>query len=150
MNEQTQFALSEYDETIRAVLDSGGEFRIYPKGTSMLPLLRQGVDSVVLEKPKGALKCGDIAFYLRDGGGYVLHRVMRSESGKYTMCGDNQLRLEEGILDRHIIGVVTRFYRSDRCVELSSLRYRIFVFLWRSFFLRRVYFKLRNIKNRGK
>lgn len=148
--QQTQFALSDYDETIRAVLDSGGEFRIYPKGTSMLPLLRQGVDSVVLEKPKGALKRGDIAFYLRDGGGYVLHRVMQFENGKYTMCGDNQLRLEEGILDRHIIGVVTRFYRSDKCVKLNSLRYRIFVFLWRSFFLRRVYFKLRSIKNRGK
>lgn len=147
MSNAVQFSLSEYDETIRLVLDSGGEFRMYPKGTSMLPLLRQGVDSVVLEKPKFPLKRGDIAFYQRDNGAYILHRVIRAENGCYTMCGDNQLTFEHDIEERHIIGVVTRFYRGERCVKPDSLRYRVYLFLWRSFFLRRVYFKLRRIKN---
>lgn len=147
MNNAAEFSLSEYDETIRMVLDSGGEFRMYPKGTSMLPLLRQGIDSVVLEKPKGALKCGDIAFYRRDNGAYILHTVVRAKDGEYTMCGDHQLQLESGIGDKHIIGVVARFYRGEKCVSLNCLRYRIYRLVWRSFFLRRVYFRLRRIAN---
>ena len=76
MADREEFSLADYDETIRIVLDSGGEFTVYPKGTSMLPLIRQGRDSVTLAKPSAPLKRGDIAFYLRDNGQYVLHRVV--------------------------------------------------------------------------
>lgn len=144
MNDKISFSLSEYDETIREVLASGGVFRIYPRGTSMLPLLREGVDSVLLEKPDGALKRGDIAFYLRDNGGYVLHRVIKADNG-YIMCGDNQLDLEKGIEQRHIIGRVCAVYRGDKELSMKGLRYRFYCLLWRSFFIRRVFFKLRYI-----
>lgn len=36
-----EFRLSDYDEIIREVLDSGGEFQLFPRGTSMLPLIRE-------------------------------------------------------------------------------------------------------------
>ena len=42
--------ISDYESIIREVLSSGGEFRLYPHGTSMLPLLRQGRDSVSLRQ----------------------------------------------------------------------------------------------------
>ena len=44
--------LSDHEELIREVLASGGEFRLYPRGTSMLPLIRQGIDSVALRSVK--------------------------------------------------------------------------------------------------
>lgn len=147
MPEHKSFKLSEYDDTIRLVLESGGEFRIYPKGTSMLPLIVQGRDSVALIKPSGELKKGDIAFYLRDNGQYVLHRVVRAENGVYSMCGDNQLNIEQGIEQRHIIGVVSKIYRKDKLITLQKLSYRLYVFIWSCFFGRRVYFKLRRLKN---
>ncbi len=139
------FKLSEYDETIREVLESGGEFRIYPAGTSMLPLLRQGMDSVSIIKPDGYLKKQDIAFYQRENGAYVLHRVIKSENGVYTMCGDNQIALENGISHDRIIGVVTRVFRGDKTVSRNNTGYRLYLLLWKSFFIRRVFFKLRNI-----
>lgn len=141
------FKLSDYDDTIRLVLESGGEFRIYPRGYSMLPLLVQERDSVVLVKPEGSLKKNDIAFYLRDNGQYVLHRVISCSDGKYVMCGDNQLQPETGIEDRHIIGVVKSFTRKGKAVKLTSFSYRLYLLIWQSFFLRRVFFKLRRIKN---
>lgn len=144
MNKQ-EFTLSEYEETIRTVLESGGEFRIYPKGTSMLPLIRMGRDSVCLEKPAGNLKRNDIAFYLRDNGEYVLHRVVKAEGGSYVMCGDNQIMLETGIENRHIIGYVTKIYRGEKLITPKKAGYRLYLFLWRSFFVRRVFFKLRHI-----
>ena len=148
--DKTEFCLAEYDETIRMVLDSGGEFRIYPKGTSMLPLIRAGRDSVVLVKPEGELRRGDIAFYLRDNGKYVLHRAVCADNGRYIMCGDNQLTLEHGIESRHLIGVAKCLSRGDKRVELHSFGYRLYSLIWRSFFIRRVFFLLRRLKGGSK
>ena len=145
-----EFRLSEYDETIRMVLESGGEFRIYPKGTSMLPLIRAGIDSVVLTKPTGRLKQGDIAFYLRDNGAYVLHRIIRVDADGYTLCGDNQIVPEKGIADRHIIGVVTRIYRGEKPVSEKSFGYGIYLLLWKNLFVRRVCLKLRRMFGKGR
>ncbi len=142
MTKQT-FKLEEYDSTIREVLESGGEFRIYPSGTSMLPLLREGRDSVTLIKPSEPLKKNDIAFYTRENGAYILHRVMRNEEGICTMCGDNQAVLEKGIDRSHIIGVVSKIFRDDKPVNINSIGYRLYLLIWRSFFLRKVFFKLR-------
>lgn len=147
MAEHNGFSLSVYDETIRLVLDSGGEFSIYPKGTSMLPLIIQGRDSVTLVKREGDLRKGDIAFYLRDNGQYVLHRVIKAENGRYTMCGDNQLSPETGIENRHIIGKVRRIERNGKTLTDRTFSYRLYKFVWRSFFVRRVYFRLRRLKN---
>lgn len=149
MNKE-EFRLSDYEDTIRAVLDSGGEFRMYPKGTSMLPLIRAGLDSVCLEKADGNLKRGDIAFYLRDSGEYVLHRVVKAQDGHYTMCGDNQITLEKGLENRHIIGVVTKLYRGEKPLNTKGAGYGLYLFLWRSFFIRRVFFKLRRIFGKDK
>lgn len=142
--DREEFSLAEYDETIRIVLDSGGEFVIYPKGTSMLPLIRQGRDSVTLAKPSAPLKRGDIAFYLRDNGQYVLHRVVGVEDGLYIMCGDNQLALEKGIEPRQIIGAAVKIGRDGKFVQ-DRLSYKLYCLVWRSFFARRVFFKLRRI-----
>lgn len=148
MNKQ-QFSLDEFDDTIRTVLDSGGEFRIYPQGTSMLPLLREGRDSVVLEKPSGRLKRGDIALYRRKNGSYILHRVIRAEND-LSMCGDDQLSVENGIKQEQIIAVVSRIYRDDKLLPQKNILYRCYLVMWRSFFLRRVYFKLRRMLGKGK
>ena len=147
MAQHSEYKLSEYDETIRLVLDSGGEFTLFPKGTSMLPLIVQKRDSVTLVKAQGDLCRGDIAFYLRGNGQYVLHRVIKAKNGRYTMCGDNQLTPETGIDNSHIIGKVCRITRDGKDVTDRSPLYRLYKLAWRSFLLRRVYFRLRRLKN---
>lgn len=146
MTSDKEFRLSDYDETIRLVLDSGGEFRLYPKGTSMLPLIVQGRDSVSLVK-SDSYKQGDIAFYLRSDGHYVLHRIIRADNGYFTMCGDNQLVLEEGIVFSQMIGKVKYVHRKDKKIAENDFLYGVYKTLWRSFFIRRVYFFLRRLKN---
>lgn len=142
----SEFSLLDSEPVIREVTESGGEIRIFPKGTSMLPLLRQGRDSVVLVKAEGELSRGDIPLYKRDDGSYVLHRIVKVEQdGTYTMCGDNQTTLETGIRPEQIIATVSAIYRKDKRVEKSALSYRLYVFLWRSFFIRKVYFKARGL-----
>ncbi len=149
MHEHERLSLSDYEETIREVLDSGGEFTIYPGGASMLPLIAEGRDSVSLVKPENGVNTGDIALYRRKNGQYVLHRVIGMKNGCYTMCGDNQLAPEKGITDRDIIGIVGRIRRKGRDIPADSFFYGVYCFLWRSFFVRRVYFKLRKIFGRS-
>ena len=143
MPEKGKFKLSEYDETIRFVLENGGEFRLYPRGTSMLPLLREGKDSVCLIKADDILKKNDIVFYLRDDGHYVLHRIVGVSENGFILCGDNQTTLEKFIKKEQIIGVVNRIFRGEKEVSLKGFKYRFYLLLWKSFFVRNVFFKLR-------
>lgn len=130
--------LDDAIEVIEEVLASGGEFKMYPKGISMLPLIKQGVDSVVLIRDKDAqLKRHDIAFYKRDNGQFVLHRIMSCETdGTYTMCGDNQTFLETGIRSDQIIARVARLYKKEKLVRFDGLRYKIYLSIWCSMRIR--------------
>lgn len=147
MPENQRFSLAEYEETIRAVLDSGGEFTIFPRGTSMLPLIKEGRDSVTLVKSE-KYHTGDIAFYRRAGGEFILHRIIaeeKEENGTFTMCGDNQLLPEPGIKPEQIIAKAGYLTRKGRKITPDNPLYRLYILSWRSFFIRRVFFKLRRI-----
>ena len=123
----SEFSLAETEKLIVEVLESGGEFELYPRGTSMLPLIVQGRDSVTLIKPNGRLSDGDIAFYKRTDGSFILHRVMSVETDSYTMCGDNQLVLESNIRDEQIIGVVSSLFVKGKKISVTDKRYKYYI-----------------------
>ena len=127
-----EFYLSDAIDVIEEVLSGGGEFRMYPKGTSMLPLIRQGIDSVVLmRRSDGRVKKGDIAFYRRESGAFVLHRVMRVQGdGTLVMCGDNQTVYEKNVKPSQIIGYVGRIHRGEDLLAIDSFKYRFYVTVW--------------------
>ena len=135
-----EFYLVDAIEVIEEVLASGGEFRIYPRGTSMLPLIVQNRDSVVLKrKTDGELKKNDIAFYRRKNGQFVLHRVLKvCSDGSYVMCGDNQTYLEEGIEKEQIIAYVSQLYRKEKPVKMNGVRDSAYVFVWSKMPLRKI------------
>lgn len=130
-------------------LDAGGTVTFNPCGTSMLPMLRDGDDTVVLTKPKGRLHLFDLPLYRRKDGKYVLHRVVNFGSdGSYTMCGDNQFTTEKGITDDDIIGVVTAFYRKGKEYTVNSKKYKAYLeFMFYSKPFRRV---IRAVSTRAK
>lgn len=130
--------LADYEELIREVLDSGGEFRLYPHGTSMLPLIRQGRDSVALRRLDRPAQALDILFYQRDDGSFILHRVKEVTPEGLTLWGDNQTMLEHGVRDDQIIGYAARVFRGDREIDLERLPYRAYLWLWHFPLLRRV------------
>ena len=99
-------------------------------GDSMLPLIRQGRDLLVIERPTGRLKKYDVPLYRRDSGQYVLHRIMKVRENDYVLCGDNRWSREKGITDRHIIGVLTAVIRDEKELPVTDWRYRLYVHLW--------------------
>ena len=107
----------------------GGNVRITPKGTSMLPMLRQGMDSVVLSPVPDQLQKYDIPFYRRSDGQFVLHRIV-AVGETYTCIGDNQFVQETGVRKEQMIAVVTVFNRGDREIPVTNLGYRCYCRFW--------------------
>ena len=146
MNEPIR--LSDYEDLIREVLASGGEFRLYPHGISMLPLLRQGRDSVSLRQVDSSIRKGDILFYQRPDGSFVLHRVRAVTPEGLTMMGDNQTLPEPGVSPDWVIGRVTRIFRDDKEVTCDGQRYRWYLRLWQLTILRGLLLKLYHFSER--
>lgn len=114
---------------IREQLAKGQTVQFKPKGTSMRPMLRQGVDSVVLAPLPAKLKKYDLPLYKRDNGQYVLHRIVEA-GDTYTCIGDNQYVYEYGVRPDQMIGLVIGFYRDQEYHSVTELSYRTYRCLW--------------------
>ena len=127
-----EYFLSDAIDVIQEVLNTGGEFRMYPKGTSMRPLLMQGQDSVVLEKKDpDLLKKHDVIFYRRENGQFVLHRIMKvCREGTFVLCGDNQTLLEKDVRKEQVIGYVSKIYKGDQLLSTTSFSHRMYMRFW--------------------
>lgn len=114
---------------LRERIGKGQTVRFYPRGVSMLPMLRPGVDSVVLAAPPERLKKYDIPLYRREDGSYVLHRVIKAGE-TYTCAGDNKWMRDTGIQHGQIIAVMEGFYRADRLYSVKHFGYRMYCRVW--------------------
>lgn len=110
-------------------LEAGGTVRFGPRGTSMLPMLRQGIDSVELSPLPEKLKKYDLPLYQRESGQYVLHRVIGAGE-TYTCIGDNQFEPESGLHHSQMIALVTAFYRGGKRHSVDSLSHRLYCRFW--------------------
>ena len=128
-NFKTVSEVEELMPLIKESLQAGQSVRFYPKGISMMPMLRQEIDSVLLSPVRGKLKKYDVAFFQRENGKYVLHRIV-SANDTYTFIGDNQFEFEEGICHNQIFAVVTAFYRGDKKVSADNMFYQIYCRVW--------------------
>ena len=107
----------------------GKSVKFAPRGISMLPMLRQGIDCVILSPLPGKLQKYDLPLYRRDDGKYVLHRVV--EAGEtYTCMGDNQFVPEPGLRHDQMIALVTGFTRGERMHQVTEPMYRLYCRLW--------------------
>ena len=144
--ETKKIRLEELAPVIEETLAGGGTFEIGIRGTSMLPLLVEGRDTVVLAAADGVLNKYDIPLFRREDGAFVLHRVVGVTDGGYTMCGDNQWVKEDGITDSQIIGKVVSIKRKGREFSVTSKKYRLYCRMWHMLLPVRKYI----VKIRGK
>lgn len=146
--QKSEIPLAELMPLIRERIAQGQSVRFYPRGISMLPMLRPGIDSVELSAPPAKLKKYDLPLYQRKDGSFVLHRVVKV--GKtYCCAGDNQLWYEKGLEHDQVIALVTAFYRGDQRCSVRKPAYRLYCHLWPAYRrLRQLRCKLLCIINR--
>ena len=129
-------------EVIRLQLENGGKATLTVTGGSMLPMLRNRRDMVVLIPPSQPQK-GDIAFFVRKNGRYVLHRIVAVTETGFLCCGDNQ-DVCEPITPEQIVAVVDGFSRKGKFYTLDNFWYRVYKTVWmKFFFLRPCYIRTR-------
>lgn len=117
-----ELTLEELYPLIEETIRNGGIFRFYPRGISMLPMLRQGEDSIELGKAE-TIEVGDVLFYRRKNGQFVLHRLIEKRGGTLTMCGDNQMALEYGLCPEQVLAKLVGFYRGDEYHTVDEPEY---------------------------
>ncbi len=100
---------------MRAVLDKGKPFRFEARGTSMYPFIRDG-DVVTVAPLAGAdPKPGDVAAFVQPGtSGVRVHRIVKVETGRYFLKGDNALDADGALARDMILGLVVRLERGGR------------------------------------
>ncbi|MBQ6381189.1 MAG: hypothetical protein IJJ41_06295 [Clostridia bacterium] len=125
------------------VLQKNGVLSFTPGGISMWPIISNRADTVIIEVPKGILKKYDVAFYTRESGQPVLHRVLKVNEDSYDMCGDSQTAVEKGVPHSAVFGVMTGYYKNGKFIDCrKNVFYKCVVRLWScSIFLRRCLLK---------
>ena len=111
-------------------LARSGKIVVTTVGVSMRPLIKQGRDSVMIEKPSARLNKNDVALYKRYDGKYVLHRIVEVRPDDYVFLGDNCMSKEYGIKDDQVIGVMTALVRDGKDVDLTGFGYKFYVSMW--------------------
>lgn len=110
-------------------LERNGTLVFPNKGTSMMPLLRENRDLMVIEK-RGPerLRKYDAVLYKR-GYRYVMHRILKVRDRDYWIVGDH-CRLGESVKDEQILGVLKQVVRDGKVIRTTDLGYRVYVHLW--------------------
>ena len=117
-------------EALVALIETGALVPISVTGSSMLPTLRGGVDTVWLRKyGERAPRAGDIALFLRDDKRFILHRVRRLGKDYAVMNGDAQTVCEKIPRDA-LIAYTEAVTRGDKQFRTDGALFRLYSALW--------------------
>lgn len=120
----------EYMEMIRALLEDGQEVSMIVTGNSMRPFLKHGRDKICMKKIDRKLRKGDIVFYRRENGQYVMHRILKCGDQSYTLLGDGQIVPESGIRQEQIFARITKVQVRGKWIGSENFRWRFFEHIW--------------------
>lgn len=115
--------------TYSEILNAKEKVIITVKGISMLPMLRQRRDIVIIEnKP---YKMHDVVLFKRlgknDQESYVLHRIVKQyDDGSYLILGDNNYT-GDVVRPESIMGVLTSFVRDGKEIKVTDYKYKMYV-----------------------
>ncbi|MBR1482634.1 MAG: S24/S26 family peptidase [Ruminococcus sp.] len=117
---------------IEQYLDTHETLVFNNKGVSMLPMLRQDRDLMILRKKQPDERCKkyDVAVYVRPPHDYVLHRIIKVEENGYVFLGDNCVLLEPDIREEQVIAVMTGFVHKGKQYDVSHRGYKLYYHVW--------------------
>lgn len=94
-------------------------------GTSMLPLIKEHKDLLVIE-PCNEYKKFDIVLHKSSNGKYVLHRILKLNGDEVVTAGDNSWKHDPKIAPTQILGKLTKIVRDGHELPLSGIKYNIY------------------------
>lgn len=120
----------EYVSMLKDLVEEGNQVSLLISGSSMAPFLIHHRDTVYFKKPDRALKEGDIVFYRRANGQYVMHRIRRIRQDGYYLIGDAQTQTEGPLKREQIFGLITAVKRKDKLIRPGDFWWEFFARVW--------------------
>jgi len=116
------------------------------KGSSMLPLLKESIDQVMIEQNKDIYLYDVVLFRSKDK--LVIHRIIKQKKDYYYITGDNQYKLEK-VHKNQILGVATNFIKDGITIDRTNKEYQKYVHqIVKTRFIRAVKRKVKKIFTR--
>lgn len=114
----------------RELVDSGKEASMRIVGNSMAPFLIHERDYITFVKPDREIRCGDMVFYQRDNGQFVMHRIWKVKPDGYYIVGDAQQEIEGPIRRDQIFALITKVKRKGKWLEEGDFWWEFFKKVW--------------------
>lgn len=102
-----------YFQAAEQLVKEGQEIILHPKGSSMLPFIRGGVDRVLLVKPYHIRKGDVVLCRMHYGPNFLLHRVWDIKGDTVILMGDGNLKGKEICKTEDIIARVDEVIGPD-------------------------------------
>jgi hypothetical protein len=131
-----------YIPVLQELLSEGKEVSVTVTGNSMSPFLVHGRDRILIAPPDGNWKKGDMAFFIRTNGQYVMHRICRvDENGNCFFVGDAQQYIEGPVTPAQIFGKITSVQRKGKWIGPDDFWWRFFEKIWMNVIPMRSFFR---------
>ena len=119
-----------YVSLLRDLTKEGKEVSLLIAGNSMSPFLVHERDYIFFKKPDRPLKKGDMVFYQRISGQYVMHRICKVKPEGYYIVGDAQTEIEGPIEPEQIFARITQVRRKDKMIGPGNFWWEFFAHVW--------------------
>ena len=120
----------EYVSVLKQLTDDGREVSMRIAGNSMAPFLILERDTIFFRKPEAKLKKGDMVFFKRRNGQYIMHRIHHVKPDGYYIVGDAQCMIEGPVAGEQIFAVVTKVIRKGKTIQPGDFWWEFFRHVW--------------------
>ncbi|MDO4978311.1 MAG: S24/S26 family peptidase [Eubacteriales bacterium] len=129
------FDSNSYMNDMRDLIQSGRSISMIVSGNSMVPFLVNQRDFIYIEPLPGKIRKGDMCFFQRTDGTFIMHRVCKSsetfdQREQYWFVGDAQPVIEGPIDREQLFGIVTKVKRKGKWITKGSFWWDFFEKVW--------------------
>lgn len=119
-----------YISTLRELVREGNEVNLIISGSSMAPFLIHHRDTIIFGPVNRPLRRGDMVFYERSTGQFVMHRIRRVRREGIYLIGDAQTVTEGPLPPDCVFAIVKQVCRKGKWLDEKSKTWRFFATVW--------------------
>ena len=120
----------QYVSMLRSLVEEGKDVSLLISGSSMTPFLVHHRDTILFGQPNRELRKGDMVFYQRQNGQFVMHRIYKVKPEGYYIVGDAQTEIEGPIKRDQIFALVKKAQRKGKWIGPENFWWKFFEKVW--------------------
>ena len=123
--------INTYLPVLIDIIQNGKEVSLMVSGSSMSPFLIHHRDTIIFKKPERPFKRGDMVFYRRPTGQYVMHRIHHIDSkGMLYIVGDAQTEIEGPVNPQQVFAIIVKVIRKGKLIQPGNFWWWFFSHAW--------------------